>query len=161
LRGVPTAEVYRRPFVEVFTGLKNGMLFADAVDVGLARLKEIGDDDMSLAYRVGTQKSMAAQKIKDYRRVVRPEMSRGGTCPLCHLASENTYHRSSLLPIHTHCRCAVMPVIGRLDPGLRLNDEDLGSLETPKEVPVIRHHGELGPILQVEGQHFTTEAQVA
>ena len=54
-----------------------------------------------------------------------------------------------------------MPVIGRLDPASRLNAEDLGSLETPKEVPVIRHHGELGPILQIAGNHFTTEAQVA
>ena len=161
LRGVPTAEVYRRPFVEVFSGLKNGLLFADAYNSGLARLREIGDDDMSLAYRVGTQKSMTAQKIKDYRRVVRPELSKGGTCPLCHLAAENVYHRSNLLPIHTHCRCAVMPIIGSNDPGSRLNSEDLGSLESPKESPVIRHHGELGPILQIAGQHFTSEAQVA
>lgn len=161
LRGIPTAEVYRRPFVEVFTGLKNGLLFADAFNSGLARLREIGDDDMSLAYRMGTQKSMAAQKIRDYRRVVRPELSKGGTCPLCHVASENVYHRSKLMPIHTHCRCAVMPIIGRLDPGLRLNSEDLGSLESPKEIPVVRNHGELGPILQIAGQHFTSEAQVA
>jgi len=50
-----------------------------------------------------------------------------------------------------------MPIVGTHDPGSRLNSEDLGSLEVPKEEPVIRHHGELGPILQVAGQKFTSD----
>jgi hypothetical protein len=157
LRGVPSREVYKRPYVEVWSGLKDGLLFEDAKQNGLNRLAEIADDDLSLAYRTGAQKSMVANKITKFRRVVRPELSKGGTCPLCHLASGNTYNRSTLLPIHTHCRCAVMPIVGTDDPGSRLNSEDLGSLEVPKEEPVIRNHGELGPILQVAGQHFTSD----
>lgn len=162
LRGVPLDEVYRRPFVEMWTSLKNGALFEDAYQAGLNRVAELADDDLSLAYRKASTLAFEKQpRVKGYRRVVRPEMSKGGTCPLCHLASENKYHKSDLLPIHTHCRCAVMPIVGANDPASRLNAEDLGSLPTPTEKPVTRIHGELGPILQVSGEHFTTEAQVA
>jgi len=162
MRGVPTSEVYRRPFVEMWTSLKNGALFDDALAAGLNRVSELADDDMSLAYRKASTLAFEKQpRVKGYRRVVRPEMSKGGTCPLCHLASENRYHKSDLLPIHTHCRCAVMPIVGKSDPASRLNAEDLGQLERPNETPVIRNHGELGPVLQIAGQHFTTEAQVA
>jgi hypothetical protein len=162
LRGVPAGEVYRRPFVEVWSALKNGELFADAIEVGRSRLNEIADDDMSLAYRHANRLTLERQpRVTGYRRIVRPELSKGGTCPLCHLAAENRYHKSELLPIHTHCRCAVMPIAGKSDPGARLNEADLGQMEKPNETPVIRHHGELGPILQIAGQHFTTEAQVA
>jgi hypothetical protein len=162
LRGVPAGEVYRRPFVELWSALKEGQLFADAIEVGRSRLNEIADDDMSLAYRHANKLTLERQpRVTGYRRIVRPELSKGGTCPLCHLAAENRYRKSDLLPIHTHCRCAVMPIVGEADPGSRLNADDLGQLEKPTETPVIRHHGELGPILQIAGQHFTTEAQVA
>jgi len=162
MRGTPLMEVYRRPFVEMWTALKDGQLFEDAYQAGLNRVSELADDDLSLAYRKASTLAFEKQPaVKGYRRVVRPEMSKGGTCPLCHLASENRYHKSDLLPIHTHCRCAVMPIVGKSDPASRLNAEDLGQLEKPTELPVVRNHGELGPILQVAGQHYTTEAQVA
>jgi hypothetical protein len=162
LRGVPMQEVYRRPFVKVWEALKEGELFDNAIELGRNRLNEITDDDMALAYRHANKLTLERQPgVTGYRRIVRPELSKGGTCPLCHLASENRYHKSDLLPIHTHCRCAVMPIVGKSDPGSRLNAADLGQLETPNEKPVIRHHGELGPVLQIAGQHFTSEAQVA
>jgi hypothetical protein len=162
LRGVPLTEVYRRPFVELWAGLKEGKLFADALATGMNRVSELADDDLSLAYRKASTLAFGKQtRVKGYRRVVRPEFSKGGTCPLCHLAAENRYHKSDLLPIHTHCRCAVMPIVGKSDPGASLNEADLGQLEKPDVHPVVRNHGELGPILQIAGEHFTTEAQVA
>jgi len=105
LRGVPSREVYARPFVEVWSGLKDGLLFDEAKQNGASRLSEIADDDMSLAYREGARKSFAANKITKFRRVVRPELSKGGTCPLCHLASGNTYNRSLF------CRFTLIAVV--------------------------------------------------
>jgi hypothetical protein len=161
LRGVPAAEVYRRPFVKVWEALKVGELFDNAVEMGRVRLNEIADDDLALAYRHANKLALSRQpSVTGYRRIVRPELSKGGTCQLCRLASENRYHKSDLLPIHTHCRCAIMPIVGSTDPGKRLNDVDLGPVEST-EKPVVRNHGELGPLLQIAGQHFTTEAQVA
>jgi hypothetical protein len=143
--------------VELWTSLKEGNLFEDAKNSGLARLQEIADDDLSLAYRSASRDAMADAPVKGFRRVIRPELSRGGSCPLCQLASQHIYKRDDLMPIHTHCRCSVVPIVGDADPGKRLNDEDLGPIDSP-ERPVVRDHGELGPTLQVSGQHFEAQA---
>lgn len=160
LRGVPIEDVYRRPFVEIWTALKNGALFDDAVGSGEARLLEIGDDDLNLAYRKAVSRVMTDQPAPTrYRRVIRPEVTKTGACSLCKVASQNTYHTEDLLPIHTHCACDVLPIVGSLDPAQRLNDEDMPDNVT--ELPVVRDHGELGPTLQVKGQSFTNENALA
>jgi len=160
-RGVPYEEVYRRPFVETWLALKKGAEFAEAVEHGLNRTLEITDDDLNLSYRRASSTVMQAHPmVERYRRVIRPEASKGGTCDLCGKASQNTYKDSDLLPIHTRCRCAVMPIVGAEDPAARMNAEDFSGDVT--DLPVIRNHGELGPLLQVKGHAFTSEpAQAA
>jgi hypothetical protein len=68
--------------------------------------------------------------IRGYRRVVHPELSRTGTCGLCIVASDNLYTTDQLMPIHTACRCTVVPVIGDADPGSSLNNVALGDVYT-------------------------------
>lgn len=157
LRPVPPAEVYRRPFVEVWSALKSGRRFADALSLGADRLGRLAEDDLSLAHRHAANSSLEARGLTTYRRVTRPEFSRSGPCGLCGLASEQTYRTGHLLPIHTRCACDVMPVIGSADPASLLNREDAHVIPDGLDV-VVHEHGELGPVLAVAGQHFDLAA---
>jgi hypothetical protein len=77
----------------------------------------------------------------------------------------DTYHSSQLLPIHGNCECTVLPIIGELDPGNSLNGSSLADFyaaagdstfgaDLKKTRYVVNEHGEYGPVLGVEGQHF-------
>lgn len=167
LRQVPNEEVYARPFVDVWTQLKNGESFDVALERGLDRLLRLGEDDLTLAYREATRISLGANGVAFYRRVIRPELS-GAVCGLCVAASGQRYKSDKLMPIHTHCRCAVMPIIDGADPGREINGQDIDSLyreaskngRTAKELSntkfVLQEHGELGPMLMPKGQQFAT-----
>jgi hypothetical protein len=49
--GTPPAEVYRRPFVEVWSGLKRGRPWVDAVAAGQARATSAAAMDIALSSR--------------------------------------------------------------------------------------------------------------
>ena len=157
LRPVPAQEVYRRPFVEVWSALKSGHRFSEALSIGADRLTRLAEDDLNLAHRHAANYSLETRGIVTYRRVTRPEFSRSGSCALCGLASQQTYHTGRLLPIHTRCGCDVLPVIGSADPAARLNAEDAHDIPDGFDV-VVHEHGELGPVLAVAGQHFDLAA---
>lgn len=70
----------------------------------------------------------ASPQATRYRRVVHPELSKGGACGLCIVASTQIYTRPDLKPIHDRCHCDVLPIVGEVDPGHALNGLDLGSL---------------------------------
>lgn len=63
-----------------------------------------------------------------YRRVIRPELSRTGTCGLCIAAASRTYRVSTLAAIHQNCRCTQLPITTDFDPGDDLNIEDIDGL---------------------------------
>lgn len=63
-----------------------------------------------------------------YRRVPHPELSKGGTCGLCVLASTRIYKRGNLKDMHGNCRCTVTEVTATHDPGDALNQMELGDL---------------------------------
>lgn len=94
------------------------------------------DDNLSLAFREQWASVLAGAPavVVGYRRVLHPELARGGSCGLCVAASGNRYSRADLLPIHSRCNCAVMPVLGDADgnvtddPGADLNEADLSLL---------------------------------
>ena len=175
LRPVPVDEVYRRPFVEVWSGLKNGQRFDDALGVGRDRLLRLVDDDLSLAHRTAASRASSGQGVQRYRRVLRPYMAKGGTCGLCIAASDQRYHSDNLLPIHTRCHCEVLPIVGDEDPGRVFNGQDIptlykraaaqsasGSGRDLKKVRVkVHEHGELGPTLTEAGADFTGPGDVA
>ena len=73
-------------------------------------------------------RSGGGSRIIGYRRVVHPEMSKGGSCGLCVVASTMVYTRANLRPIHDRCNCEVVPITVANDPGDSLNQLDLGDL---------------------------------
>jgi hypothetical protein len=91
------------------------------------------------------------------RRVIHPELSKGGTCGLCVAASDRIYHVSELRAVHGRCECTTLPIVGEQDPGHALNDLDLRRLYKhaggtdaaglKRTRYKILEHGELGPVL--------------
>lgn len=172
--GVDPAEVYRRPFVQVWKALKDGTDWADAVAGGRARIANTAHTDVQLAMRGAAHNIMGRDsRIAGYRRVLT-----GRSCALCATASTQRYHRQQLLPIHGHCDCSVAPIIGDRDPGRVINRrlvrdlkaaggpeywKDRGVTVENDQVLVdgsplktaVHEHGELGPVLTDASQNFT------
>ena len=114
--------------------------------------------DTALARREAAHGQMElSTEIIGYRRVIRPELSKSGTCGLCVAASDREYKRGDLLPLHDRCKCIVLPIIADIDPGVRLNQDDLDRLKadagsnSAKDLKRTRYrvdeHGEIGPYL--------------
>lgn len=171
--GATDVEVYRRPFVEVYTALDQGKQMTDAIRAGAVRLSSIASTDVQLARRnAGFQARGRNDRIVGYART----LTGAENCALCYVASTQRYTKSDLLPIHPGCDCGEMPIFGTQDPGqvideLRLNAtheaveqrfgiSDPGAREPDYRQIQIREHGELGPLLTVEDQHFTGPADL-
>lgn len=137
LRGVGALEVYRRPFQTVWWKLSTDLPYEAAVSAGAARLSDLVLTDMQLSKTTTAQRSLDVPGVTSYRRVL------GGKpdCDLCVEASQNTYSRGDLMPIHPGCDCGVEP------------DSEAPSEMSTSDV-VVNDHGELGPVLGFAGQHF-------
>lgn len=154
--GTDPAEVYRRPFVTVWTALKGGTPYADALAAGLARAASTAATDVQLAMRGATdQIGHLDTAIVGFRRV-----ADAGACKLCVAAAAQRYHVGQLMPIHNHCGCGVEPLADEADlaPSTARYEASKTGAE-PQDIAV-HEHGELGPVLTEPGQHFTTEQQL-
>lgn len=142
--GAAPAEVYRRPFVTIWTALKAGTPYADAVAAGLARATSTAATDVQLAAR-GTFAAVQAAdpRIKGYRRV--PD---AGACSFCLTVGGAFVKRATAMALHPWCGCSLAPEL-----------EAAEETPLPQEVAV-HEHGELGPVLADPGQHFTSELQL-
>lgn len=142
----------------------------EAIDIALQRVEDLADVDMELTMRKSANNIFkATPKITGYRRVLHPELAESGTsCGLCIAASTRVYSKEELLPIHEHCHCGVMPIVGDEDPGDIFNQEDIEILNQVYEAAggntaqalsrtrfKIVQHGELGPYLAEEGSKGT------
>ncbi len=177
--GVTPIEVYRRPVDDFIFRRRNGSTLAESEEAFQQRMRAIAEADMRAAERDEAEDIFrAVPPVLFYRRIIHPEMSESGVCGLCVVASQNRYGSRDLLPLHGGCKCDVAPVTEGNDPGLALNKDDLrriyaaasasGQLgdgvrrfgtmaDELREVRVVvREHGELGPILVKEGDHFRT-----
>ena len=165
------SEVYLRPAVKYRYGRSQGLDDLDALELAEQRLMRLVEDDLMIAARDGQVRAVQAATgpIVGYRRVLRPELSEFGPCGLCVVAADRIYKREDLAPLHHRCKCAVMPVIGDVDPGLDLNNEDLdriyGAAGSNRRNQLARirvevsQHGEIGPILHRAGTTFLTEEE--
>ena len=176
VRGVAPAEVYGRPFADVWSELAAGRDLSQALAVGRLRLQQIAATDLELA------KTHAARELLDveadvvgFRRVLIGSTS----CGLCVVASTQRYHRGELLPIHPGCDCGVAPILGSQDPGHVLNESLLGDVHAAiqdrfgvsrrtardpidyRDLIVTHEHGEIGPVLARRGDDFTGPGDVA
>lgn len=152
--GVSTADVYRRPADTLYSALAAGRPFPDALDAATARLMSTAAMDMQLASTHAARDVLNSnEQVVGYMRV-----TNGTCCELCDLASDQTYHTGDLMPIHNNCSCDVEPVFRdeqTLDLSTGTVDEDTG------DKPAVEEHGELGPLLVVEGQNFTGPDDIA
>jgi hypothetical protein len=130
LRGIDPTEVYRRPYVQVWTDLSKGKSFDDSVDAGARRAASLAATDLQLAKTRAAQVVMADdRRVVGYRRVLVGSHS----CGMCVIASSVRYHKSNLMPIHPGCDCAIAPILGYGDPGRTIDSavlkEDASQLD--------------------------------
>jgi hypothetical protein len=174
LRGVDPTEVYRRPYVQVWTDLSRGKPFDDAVAAGARRATSLAATDLQLAKTHTAREVMRDdRRVTGYRRVLTGPHS----CALCVLASTRWYSRGDLSPIHNNCDCAVEPLFGGARPDEVPAEElhaviarDLGDKYVSAsgragpidyhKILVTHNHGELGPVLTVRDQHFTGPSDI-
>lgn len=119
-RGVPAAVVYARPVIAARTAKAPGVSRAAALEAGRRRLWYIATTDLQLA-----RTHQAVATMEGHDRVVgyRRELRGAENCPLCLVASTQTYRRGDLMPIHPGCDCGVVPIVGHRDPGRIINRE--------------------------------------
>ena len=122
--GADTGEVYRRPFVSLYTALSNGGDMTKAISEGARRISSIASTDMQLARRAaGSQARDRNSGITYYVRT----LTGNENCALCTIASTQRYTRGELMPIHPGCDCGEMPVFANQDPGQVLDQVKLDS----------------------------------
>lgn len=155
------ATVYTRP-AETYRYLRSvGYPDDPALSAAIDRLDAMARTDVELAKREQTHEVLVARgEVRGYRRVIRPEMSKSGTCGLCVVASQQVYSTDELMPLHDRCQCEALPITREHDPGAAMNDDDLEAIyaaaggTSGKDLKRVRveNHGELGPRL-VDGDH--------
>lgn len=167
--GVDPAEVYARPFRQLWQALAAGSDLATALALAQRRLWQLATSDLQLAKTHAAQTAMSADDhVVGFRRVLTGTHS----CGLCVVASTQRYHRSDLLPIHPGCDCGIAPIVGSHDPGQVVNEpllegthqaiqDRFGVSDRSARVPdyrdvlITHQHGELGPVLARRGDTFT------
>lgn len=137
-------EVYRRPFVTVWTALSAGSQYEQAVSAGLARATNLAATDVQLTAR---QTFQAIQQrdtsIRGYRR-----QADGAACAFCRLVDGAFVKSAGAMPLHPGCGCGLEPVLAR-EPVTALPDG-----------VAVHQHGELGPTLGAPDHDFTTAADL-
>lgn len=139
--GTTPAEVYRRPFVTVWTALAAGTAWAAATSAGRAQATTSAATDIALSTRAAAS---AAGELDDsitgFARV--PD---GNACEFCTSAAGQRYRTDDLMPLHPNCGCTLEPLTTGLAP--RAHPE-------PPEPATVEEHGELGPVLVGADDHF-------
>lgn len=131
-----------------------------ATKAALDRADAMNSTDIALAARAQDAKTLSVTSlVAGYRRVIHPEVSKGGTCGLCIAASDRKYSVHDLMPIHDRCACTVAPIMRNgTDPGSGLNNlslddlyGDAGDTTGAKSLKRTRYqvhdHGELRAVL--------------
>jgi len=181
--GAPIRLVHSRP-AEVFKrAIATGASHQDALERAGARGVGLALSDLSLEDRAVQQEVLKRLGVEQFRRVIRPELSKTGSCGLCIAAASRIYNTGDLMPLHPpSCNCIVLPIVGDVDPGFDLNEEDLAklydaagsnkavdlrrtgftSLDELRSAPYAVHeHGELGPLIARTGDKFRGPNKVA
>lgn len=161
--GVPPAVVYKRPFIRVWSKLKQSHDnysdgdFNAAVQVGQDQAESNSDMDVALAlvaaYVVlgslsGDEESQG--DIVAWRRVAEP-----ACCEFCQMLDGVHTGPDQPQPLHNRCGCTAEPITR----GSRITG-DIASPGDSIEGVTIHEHGELGPVIGQKGDNFTTAADL-
>ncbi|OBC11428.1 hypothetical protein A5784_35105 [Mycobacterium sp. 852013-50091_SCH5140682] len=181
-----TLAVFKRPAAVHRYAKSQGATDVQAAAMAGQRIDDLIDDNLMLAQRLAQQQVLvsaadpvdldgrpqAKTKIIGYRRVIHPELSRGGTCGMCIAASDRIYHVAELMPIHAHCKCTIAAITEDYDPADDLNAVDLNQLYKDAGGTSSAHlkrtrykvdqHGELGPVMVPKSKYKprTTKSKV-
>ena len=137
--GMSPAEVYRRPFVTVWTALSNDVALDQAIAAGLARATSTAAMDVQLAHRGGMQAAQDADpRIRGWRRA-----ADAGACAFCSMIDGAFVKSADAMPLHNHCGCGLEPL------------EDFPAVSPLPDGVAVREHGELGPMLGDPSHDFT------
>lgn len=165
-RLVNPLDEWNRPAEQFRFAQSQGKNRGEAIEVAAKRVEELADMDVALAMRnTASNIIKATPKVTGYRRVIHPELSESGTtCGLCIAASTRVYSKEELMPLHEHCHCTVMPIVGDEDPGDFFNQEDIDILNQLYQAAAgndaqslsrtrfkVIQNSELGPYLVEEG----------
>ena len=187
--GVDMRQVFERPAKFFRRQVAKGVPTDKALEQSMRLAASLADGNVRLAERDASSQVLRylapGIDLRGYRRVIRPELSRTGTCGLCIVASDQVYSTPVLMPLHDRCKCVVLPIIGDDDPGSALNNLTLGDFyaaaadsaddlrrsgsrrggprrrsgtagEDLKEIRVqVNEHGEWGPVLTNADHNFT------
>lgn len=150
--GVTPQQVYQRLGEQYRYQRSTGDGSDRALAVTQNRAAVMNETDVALASRAQSQSFMTKHGIASYRRVIHPELSRGGTCGMCIKSAQRLAPAADLMALHGRCRCTEVPVIGKTDVGHALNTNDLASLRqqglpTDAEDYRVVNHAETGPVL--------------
>jgi hypothetical protein len=142
--GTPPEEVYRRPFVNVWTALGKNVVWEEAVHAGEARATASAEMDVQLSHRASYGAIQQVEsRIKGYRR-----RANGGACSFCQLVNGAFVKSADAMPLHNRCGCGLDPVM-----------HDVVVTAHPEGVAV-HEHGELGPLLTDPSDNFTHESEI-
>lgn len=137
--GTDPSEVYMRAVVKARTAYSRTDLVDAGINAGLDQLLATVEQDLQLASTHAARAAMQQGRVDAYRRA-----TRSAACPLCVAASDRVYGTSELLPIHSHCRCVVVPG-EKLPRGLRRASNAQDPLDG--RGLLIDDSGEIGPVL--------------
>jgi hypothetical protein len=140
LRNIVTpGQLYRRPFVTVWTALSKGTPYLQAVDAGLARATDIATADVQMAQRATMQVVQDATypRIRGWQR-----RADANACAYCRMIDGAFVKKASAMPLHPGCGCGLEP-------------QFIHAPETPVPEGVeVFEHGELGPTIgSAEHEH--------
>ncbi|ORA25174.1 hypothetical protein [Mycobacterium aquaticum] len=181
-----TLGVFKRPAAVYRYAKSKGATDVQAAALAGQRIDALIDDNLMLAQRLAQQQVLvsaaepvdldgspqAKTKIIGYRRVIHPELSRGGTCGMCIAASDRIYYVAELMPIHAHCKCTIAAITEDYDPADDLNAVDLNQLYKDAGGTSSAHlkrtrykvdqHGELGSVMVPKSKYKprTTKSKV-
>jgi len=166
------AAPYTRPLAQLTADRSRRIKPAVATNRAYRRLMVMVDTDLTMAMREGARQATADNPdVIGTRRIVRPELSRGGVCGLCLAAADRIYSKRLLMPIHARCNCEPVIVTRNHDPGIQLNEQDFAQLYGPdgatsaaelKKVRfVVSEHGEMGAVLRRADDHFAGPGDIS
>lgn len=155
-RGSPLEEVYRRPFVTLWSGLAEGRPFEEASAAALARAEGSAAMDVQMAARETFDAiELSDDGIYGYERV-----ADGGACDFCQEV-DGAYVKASdgfAFALHNNCGCTLEP----------LDEPHSGAVTLPDGTPVrdyqygplndrvaVQDHGELGAVLADPTHEFS------
>lgn len=154
--GTTPQDVYRRPFVTVWTDLKAGTPYDQAVTAGQARAQATAAMDVQLAMRQTlTAVGQRTDEILGYQRV--PD---SGACAFCRLIAGQRYTTEQLMPVHNRCGCGVDVITEGNRGDFTGNPENDLSITRDGLTAAVVEHGELGPVVVNGAHHFTAQADL-